>query len=412
MTRLCFLMILAIFGSIDLWAAEFPPLHRGVNTFPWIYRARSLDHDERAFEIKRLFPYFNAFKPAHFAALRRAGIDFVRAIVEPGPILAASSPQRELLISQIIEQTHKASEQGLAVIVDLHPRESVASWNALAILTSEDLKARYESVVVEFARALARESDRSYALELMNEPPGGFGRHDNFRWAAYQERLVRAARPVAPRLRLVVSGDRGGSLDGLLRLDAKSIDDPSILYSFHYYSPMVVTHQGAKWTSKPWRQYLSRVPYPPTSSDEEASLARVRDAILRDGSTDTLVRRRNWDDARAALVDYFQNPGAKQAIQADFSRVAAWANENHIAASRVLLGEFGVFRPGASVDAARKWTHDVRTACEANGFAWAYFNYAPFDENGEGFSLLQMTGPHPNAFDAEMLSEGLGLQAR
>jgi hypothetical protein len=411
MTRLLFLLLLAMFGSIEPSAAEPPPLRRGVNTFPWIYRAQTLDHDGKAFDQRRLFPYFGAFKPDDFNALRASGVDFVRAIVDPSPLLAADPPQRDALIAQIIAEIHKASGQGLAVIVDLHPRESLTFWNARAILTSQDMKARYEAMVVAFAAALAREGDGVDLLELMNEPPGGFGRHDDYGWLPFQEKLVKAARAVAPRLPLVVTGDRGGGFDGLLRLDVKSIDAPAILYSFHYYAPMVVTHQRAKWTSKPWRQYLSGIPYPPAPSEEPGALARVRDAISRDKSVDSEVRQRNWDDARAALLDYFHNTDANEAIRADFARVAAWAEQNRIAPSRILLGEFGVFRPGASIDAAAKWTHDVRTAAEINGFAWGYFNYAPFDENGEGFSLLQMTGPHPNDFDAEMLTEGLGLQA-
>jgi hypothetical protein len=393
-----------------LHAAELPPLRRGVNTFPWIYRAQTVNDDGRTFDYEHLFPYFAAFRPSHFLALRAAGIDFVRVIVDPGPFLAADSePKREKLIAQVIDQTRKASEQGLAIVIDLHPRESAKDWRSRAILASKDLQDRYQATVAAFAGALAHRS--GYVLELMNEPPGGYSAYDSFVWPEFQIRLVKAARAVAPELPLVVTGDRGGGPDGLVRLDAGRIDDEAIIYSFHYYLPMAVTHQGARWTSKVWRQYLSNVPYPPDQTGEAPTLARVRDAIFADKSIDDSTRRATWEEARAALLDYFRDRQAVETIRADFARVAAWAKQNHVPSSRVLLGEFGVFRPGASLDSAAKWARDVRATCENNGFAWAYFNYAPFDENGQGFSLLRMTGPTPNALDSRMLSEGLGLRA-
>lgn len=391
-------------------AAQLPPMHRGVNTFPWIYRARIVGNNGQAFDYARLFPYFDAFKPTHFAALRAAGFDFVRAIVEPSPFLAADSAQREALVAQVLAETRKATDQGLTVIIDPHPHEGVKAWDSLAILTSDDMKARYEAMIVAFARALPRDGHGRYVLELMNEPPGGYGWRDNYGWREFQIRLVKAARAVAPQLPLVVTGDRGGGLDGLLRLDVAAIDDPAIIYSFHYYLPMVVTHQGAKWTSKGWRQQLNGIPYPPTPSAAAPTLARAHDAIIGANAGADSGRQKSWDEAQAALLDYFHNQNMAETIQADFARVSAWARENRIPSSRILLGEFGVFRPGARVDTAVNWTRDVRKACESNGFAWAYFNYAPFDENGQGFSLLQMTGPQPNSFDPRMLSDGLGLR--
>jgi len=389
---------------------EAPAIHRGFNTFPWLSRARTLKGDPRQFDYDRLFPYRAQFSAAEFAALRQLGADFVRAIVEPSPFLLASPELRARLVAEVVAETKKASGAGLSVIIDLHPRGTVAAWSAQAILSHADLKEGYRATAVAFARALNDEPQGRFILELMNEPPGGYGATDDDGWRPFQALLVKAARAVAPALPLVVTGDRGGGPDGLLRLNPAALDDPGILYSFHYYLPMVVTHQGAHWTSKAWRRYVSGVAFPPAPSEAAATMARIRAAIFGDPALPEATRQKLWGEAEEALQDYYYNPKVAGSIQADFARISDWANAYHIPHSRIIVGEFGVFRPGACIDTAARWTHDVRKASEDYGFPWAFFNDSPFDENGQGFSFRRMSGPHPNEFDPRMLSEGLGLR--
>jgi len=240
--------------------------------------------------------------------------------------------------------------------------------------------------------------------------PGGYGWRDDYDWLGFQTRLVKAVRAVAPDLPLVVTGDRGGGIDGLLRVDVAAIDDPAIIYSFHYYEPMIVTHQGAKWTSKAWRQYISNISYPPAPDEFQPSLNRVHDAIFSD-RLDDATGQSVWSEAQAALRDYFQNDRGEATIKADFSRVADWAKAHHIPPERIVLGEFGALRPGAPYQSAVNYIHDVRKAAEDDGFGWAFFNYTPFDETKQAFSLLRMTGKSANEFDPGIVTTGLGWRA-
>jgi endoglucanase len=417
MNRLARFRTVTVFLSLDLSlftlastaaaAGMLPPMHRGINTFPWIYRARTLNNDSQAFDFPNLFPYFSAFHQANFEALHRAGADFIRVPVEPSPFLAANPEERTKLISIVLEELRKVTSTGMTAVLDLHPREAVPAWKSDVILSTPDLTSRYQVTLVELAKAIVQSGNHQIVLELMNEPPGGYGWHDRFSWLTLQATLVKAVRAVAPSLPVVVTGDRGGGIEGLLRLDPATIDDPAIIYSFHYYEPTVLTHQGAKWTSKAWRQYMDGIPYPPAPADPGPSLKRVHDAIFDDTISGT-SKQSVWSEAQAALRDYYKNDNGIVTIKHDFARVSAWAKEHRIPASRIVLGEFGIFRPGASLETDVNYTHDVRKSAEDAGFAWAYFNYTPFDETKQAFSILRMTGPAPNEFDPDIVQRGLG----
>ncbi len=390
-------------------AMAAPSLHRGFNTFPWMYRAKTIGNDPQHFDYAQAFPYLNTFTASDFAALHQAGADFVRVPLEPSPLIAADPAQRAALIQTILAATQRVTQLGMTAILDLHPRESVKGWGAADILHSPALLAGYRDALLDLARAMAATGDPRLVLELMNEPQGGWSGNEGVYWIKLQPDIVRAVRQVAPHLPLVVTGDRGGGIDGLIHVDPTSFDDPAIFYSFHYYLPMIVTHQGADWGAKKTLKYMHDVPYPAPSANEAQVVDAFRERAAQ-GNDPEPVKMEAARDGTAALENYFRRDAGAGMIEGDFARVVAWARHYHIPGNRIVAGEFGTFRPGASEATAANWAHAVRTAAEAQGFAWSYFNYAPFDENGKGFSVLAMQGPNPTAFDAAIMQTGLGLK--
>jgi len=90
---------------------------------------------------------------------------------------------------------------------------------------------KYQDLLVALASKLKERRQNSVILEVMNEPSAGWNQPYN--WFEIQARFVVAVRRVAPVLPLIVTGDRGGGIDGLLRLNPQpAINDPMILYSF------------------------------------------------------------------------------------------------------------------------------------------------------------------------------------
>ena len=79
----------------------------------------------------------------------------------------------------------------------------------------------------------------------MNEPQLGYDFLSQRRWQGMIKDLYQAVRAESPDMVVVVSGGRGGGLDGLLNLDpAPFAGDPQVRYSLHYYLPYIFSHQG------------------------------------------------------------------------------------------------------------------------------------------------------------------------
>ena len=385
-------------------------MRRGFNVFPWLYRAATVPGEAGRFVAADAdpWPYLAAFPAACFATLRGLGVDVIRVPLEPSPFLAATDDaERDARAAGVLDAIGRVTGRGLTAIVDLHPRDAQPLFTGTAVLQSADLRVRYRATVTALARAMASRGG-PLVLELMNEPPGGWGWRDDFGWFDFQAELVAAARVVAPRLPLLLQGDHGGGIDGLMRLDPGRLDGPTTLYSFHYYRPMIVTHQGATWGQNRYRRYLSGVPFPLDPADEAGVLARLKVRIDADPSA--LDKDRIWRDASAAVRDDFSNGFGRDAIAQDVGRVVGWAARHRIPAERLFLGEFGAMRPGAATPTVVAYAKAVRSAAEAAGIGWAYWNYAPFDENSAGFSVLAMMPPDPVALDAGIIEEGLGLR--
>jgi endoglucanase len=81
------------------------------------------------------------------------------------------------------------------------------------------------------------------AYELMNEPVAD----DPSDWNRLVARAVRAVREREPQRTLVIGSNRWQSADTFDRLRLPE-GDRNVLLSFHFYTPMPLTHYGAGWT--------------------------------------------------------------------------------------------------------------------------------------------------------------------
>jgi endoglucanase len=186
--------------------------------------------------------------------LRRAGFDFVRLAVDPGPFLQFQGLRRDRLDDLLMDRVKLFLSSGLGVIVDFHPSDIHPDYLAEALTRGVDtpLFQSYVRMLVRTAGLLERLQSRNVALEIVNEPPVAPAR-----WQPMLEAAYKAVRERAPRLTLVLDGGDEGGIDGLLTLGAFA-KDPAALLSFHYYDPYQFTHQGAPWVDA---RYLADVPW-------------------------------------------------------------------------------------------------------------------------------------------------------
>jgi endoglucanase len=352
-----------------------------------------------------VFPPFDNSVTALGSELKsigRAGFDFVRLAVDPGPFLQFQDSQRDDLDRMLMDRVNLILSSGLSVIVDFHPSDLHPDYTAAALTrqVGAPVFQAYVRLLGRIAMLLDRLPAGRVALEIMNEPPVTPGQWQPMLEAAYQ-----AIRARAPHLLLVLDGGDEGSADGTAALGRFS-SDPATLLSFHYYDPYQFTHQGAPWVAA---RYLSDVPYPALARPLQQSLDATA-ALIAASGLPASQKSLAITDARQRLEAYRRSSFDRGTIAKSFDRMARWAQDRRVPSSRIILGEFGARRQdgllGATRNAERaRWMRDVREEAEARGFVWAAWVY----RGSGGFSLLR--DAESNDLDP-MVIEALGFDRR
>ncbi|MBS1182786.1 MAG: hypothetical protein H6Q99_2666 [Proteobacteria bacterium] len=378
-------------------ASAAPALRRGINVEvwqTWTDRDAFLAPD---FDRGNFPDWMARVDDRQLSRLKAEGFDFVRLNIDSAALLWAGDDGAGPLIDRIVAATERLQALGLAVIVDLHllPADEMRPDGLEDVIGTRDhaprLWDRYLGLVTRVAGRLAALPPDLTLLEPINEPDQDWTSHLTLtdRWPDQLAALRAAARAVAPKLTLVLTGGRSGGIDGLLRLDpAPFADDPDIVWTFHYYEPMAVSHAGRPWLDDPGR-YLIHLPYPAALVDDAAGKRLLREARARIAKGVADPQRRQELDAAVgeALDDYRATVAGPATIAADFARVGDWAARNAIPAGRVLLGEFGVYQEGADPAARIAIIGATRAAADRQGFAWAVFT-AGLTQPKAGFAVI------------------------
>jgi len=335
--------LLAQDGGLAFRRAEH--LKHGINLSHWFAQAIGGQYTKE---------HFDTYDTAQdMALIKQMGFDHVRFTLNAEPMFRRGQADRipADYLAMVDGAVKMILDQGLAVIIDIHP--------------DSDFKARLatDDVAVEqfedFWRALAkhysnRDPERVF-FEILNEPEF----KDRYRWAGVQERLARGIREGAPQHTIIAAGANWSSNTELLFLEP--LRDPNIIYNFHFYDPHIFTHQGATWSTN-FQHYLTKLPYPSTPENVQSAVTEAPDAVNQ-----LLVVRYGLDRWNAERID------------AEIAAVAAWGKRWHVP---VTCNEFGVYREAAAPEDRLRWIHDVRVTLEKYGMGWTMWDYAG------GFSVV------------------------
>ncbi|MNZ94372.1 Endoglucanase precursor [compost metagenome] len=186
-----------------------------------------------------------------------------------------------------------------------------------------------------------------------------------------------------PHRTLIIGGTEWNSIDGLYQLKLPE-EDRNIIATFHYYGPILFTHQGAEWMTAEYGTTGLVWPGPPPAPVEPNEAAK----------------QVNW--VRSFFEDYntkpsADNPAGKEALIRDLERAAEWGKMND---RPLFLGEFGVYST-ADLASRAAWTETVRSEAERLGMTWAYWEF------GAGFGVYDRTNAAWNEelIDALLSSE-------
>lgn len=390
--------LLAAVLAAPLAAAEAPAFRRGINFELWQTWTGRDAFLAPGYDRSNFPDWSKAVPDERLAALRRQGFDFVRLNVDPSPFFWEDL-ETERLLDGVMRATKRLLAADFRVIVDLHlvPETADRPQGLHWVLGTGGMRvgegfSRHLGLVRTVANRLKTLPGDRVALELLNEPDQDWNSHLALtdRWPGQLAALYGAARRVAPDLALVLSGARGGGVEGLLRLDpSRFAGDERVIWSFHAYEPMALTHAGLPWETGP-AHFLPGMPFPAAKIDAAARTAILADAKARiDAEITDPQARAAMETAVAAHLDKYVAASASAAtIEAEFAKVVDWAKVHGIPPRRILLGEFGGYGPGMAPGVRAEVVGIARRAAEKAGFAWAIYT-AELTRPNHSFGIVE-----------------------
>lgn len=327
--------------------------------------------------------------PAMIASLKAAGFNWIRFQQDVGILLASDPARRRYLLDLALERTQPFLDAGFKVVYDLQTNSSNPAYGVDKIFEDSSIFIKLIELVGEVAGAISHFPAGKVLFELINEPSLR-GEAEMSKWQGMAEALHSSARQQAPELPLVLTGCNYSGFYELTRLDPAPFRHSNVFYTFHYYEPHLFTHQGIDVPGDA-AQRIQGLRWPPQKADQ----VRLDEEFQRHGwmshvleIDQTASTEHPLDRVRAYLLDqYFSGADGLARPRHDMALVAQWADRHAIPRERVILGEFGARAAGndPTMRASRlNYIRQVRSAAEANHFAWAYFDL----RGGGNWSLL------------------------
>ncbi|MBD2059606.1 cellulase family glycosylhydrolase [Oculatella sp. FACHB-28] len=345
-----FLSLLLMMRSLGVEQSRLERLTQGINVAHWFAQAE-LTADN----------FQNRIQPEDIQLIKQIGFRHIRLPLDPTILFDEEQPER--LNSENLPYVDAALDQilaaDLAVIVDLHPRSEFKR----RLYQEESFVEAVGLFWRSLAQHLSSRNPNQVFLEVMNEP----ATRNPQDWYAIQERLLAEMRAGAPDHTLIASANLRveDDWDTIVALQQITpVEDPNVVYNFHFYQPMSFTHQGADWGEDTW-EHFRNVPYPADAEAIAAILPEIENETARD-----------W------LMDYGEEEWNAAKLKESLQRAAEWGQSHQV---HVTCNEFGVYRRAAPVEGREAWLRDVRSLLEQSQIGWAMWEY------DSGFGAIRRT---------------------
>lgn len=308
--------------------AREAPFSRGVNLTGWFQKSSP----------RQIHLY--QYTPEEFHAIKAMGCDHIRLPIDlhhmagPGPEFLLDTLFLRLL-DQVVDW---AENVGLYIILDNHTFDPAV-----------DTKPDVEPVLTACWRQMAKHFRNRSSLvlyEVLNEPHG----ISDGVWNAIQGRVIQAIREEDPLHTIVVGPANWNSYANLSLMPSYS--DTNLIYTFHFYDPMLFTHQGASWVN-PVIQ-IEGVPFPYDASRMPAMPSAFSGTWLQ------------------SAYQNYPNEGTENYIRAKINLAVQFMHQRHVP---LWCGEFGVYNLYAPREDRARWIRTVREELESARIAWSLWEY-------------------------------------
>ena len=310
-------------------------LRTGVNVSHWLSQSEKRG-EERKKQITK----------ADFDKIASMGFDHVRIPVDEVQLWDSQGKKEKEAFALLHKAIVWALAAKLRVIVDLHIIRShnfIEKSNPLWSDPAEQQK------MVDLWRQLSEEL-RQYpndmlAYEIMNEAVAD----DPEDWNKLLDKVITDIRVKEPNRKIVVGSNRWQIPDTfpVLKIPA---NDRNIILSFHFYTPLALTHHKASWL--PIAEYTGPVNYP-----------------------GQIVDTSNYTGLSQPALEYMKNFAngyfTKETLEKSIEPAIKVAKANNLP---LYCGEFGIY-PTISDDLRLRWYEDVCDIFRKNNIAYCHWCY-------------------------------------
>lgn len=287
-----------------------------------------------------------------FQKIFRMGFDHVRLPIDYNVLEEDDGTPKEAGYERVYHVIDWCAANGLNLVLDLHKAygydfNDAGNKEKNTLFTSRNLQNRF----VELWKNIALHfwGCQNIAFELLNEV---VETEHAERWNILIRKTVKTIRQVAPRVTIIYGGIQWNSATTLKYLEQPM--DSNIMYTFHFYEPLLFTHQKAHWVAA--MDPDAEISYP-------ADRAEYQERSLRLGEQGKTVT-----DSHCGKMDI-------HFLESVFADAVRTAQERGV---RLYCGEFGVIDKAPLPDTLA-WLRDVTALFEQDQIGYALWTYKDMD---------------------------------
>ncbi len=324
-------------------------LQVGVNLGGWISQYQDFD-----------YAHFDTFiVESDIQQIAAWGMDHVRLPVDYPVIESADEPgaiheRGFAYVDNCLEWCQRA---GIALVLDLHKAPGYTFTNTLeagpmdpnTLFSDAAMQERFISLWGKITQRYSGQAENTLAIELLNE----MVLPDSAPWNALAQKTIGRLREIDPLRLIVIGGNNYNAVDELQNIQVQ--DDPNLLHTFHFYLPMLVTHQRAPWV-KEMDLFGQKVEYPGKA----------------EGFAEFLDQHPKYKPNYAQFVDFHMDQAyLREALRPALEFI-------QLTGKPVYCGEFGVI-DRASLPTRINWTRDFIELLNEYKISRAIWSYKEMD---------------------------------
>lgn len=318
--------------------SEFNGYKRGINLGGWLSQC---DHSKETYDT--------FITSRDIERIATWGLDHVRLPIDYELVETDDGKYIEEGFRYIENCLEWCERNGLNMILDLHKTAGYSFdefETSTGFFENEKLQNRFIALWEELSKRYGQYEAR-LTFELLNEVVDSEMADV---WNSIAKRAIKAIRQFAPTIKILIGGVRNNSVDSIKQLDLPY--DNNIVYTFHYYEPLIFTHQSAYWVKKMTSDFQTAYPNElATYKSETEEFLPIENGYLYHNITLTTIDK-----------SFFENA---------FSEAIQIAKERNVA---LYCGEYGVIDK-ADITSTVNWYADINATFEKfeiGRAAWTY----------------------------------------